>query len=438
MRSLCTVLVLAPLALVAQDAVLLQGEGDARVIMVRGVQQEGPDAPPLFQATWRFAGPDTDPVMALQRTTLTGPSVQVDLDELLLAGFGAYLDVHLHFEKQGVRADLPAEVMVRQLNGMVRAATDELGEAGPSVAVSQPTLEQMRRLCAIDWSKARFGIDAGDGQDKYLAIYRYVRTQRDELERQLRADLLPLAAVPVLQEAEPSAPVGNATSAATVCGAVYDDNNFLCALDLAVSDTLLAIPDARLEKLLFSDARVDEEAVVPAMKVRKRDRWLKAELDRLNERIDESDQRRELWALRDRIEDLEGRMDDLALEMQDLKAPEGGNPIAELSRLTGANVTVRFPKGGTALDTEARVMLNEVFEQLARDGSQRILVTGYSDATGDPAINLRLSELRANAVRDHLLQRGVEPSRVLVNYYGDSRSAGEDPAERRVEIEWVP
>jgi outer membrane protein OmpA-like peptidoglycan-associated protein len=423
--------------LVAQDGLLLQGEGDARMILVRGVEAEGGDAPPVFQATWRFAGADTDPVMALQRTTLTDPSVQVDLDELLLAGFGAYLDVHLHFGKEGVNADLPAEVMVLQLNGMVRAATEELGEAGPPVAVSQPTLEQMQRLCAIDWSKARFGIDAGDGQDKYLAIYRYVRAQRDELERQLRADLLSLAAVHVLQEAEPSPPIGNSASAATVCGAVYDDNNFLCALDLAVSDTLLAIPDVRLEQRLF--ARPESPvAEVPTMKVRKRDRWLKAELDRLNERIEESDQRRELWALRDRIEDLEGRMDDLALEMQDMQAPAEANPIAELSRLNGANVTVRFPKGGTELDTDARIMLNEVFEQLARDGAQRILVTGYSDATGDPALNLRLSERRANAVRDHLLQRGVDPSRVLVNYYGDSRSAGEDPLERRVEIEWVP
>jgi outer membrane protein OmpA-like peptidoglycan-associated protein len=48
-----------------------------------------------------------------------------------------------------------------------------------------------------------------------------------------------------------------------------------------------------------------------------------------------------------------------------------------------------------------------------------------------------LSEQRAKAVRNYLLQRGIAPERLLVNYYGDSRSAGRDPRERRVEIEWL-
>jgi outer membrane protein OmpA-like peptidoglycan-associated protein len=52
-------------------------------------------------------------------------------------------------------------------------------------------------------------------------------------------------------------------------------------------------------------------------------------------------------------------------------------------------------------------------------------------------VNLRLSEQRAKAVRNYLLQRGINPDRLLVNYYGDSRSVARDPGERRVEIEWI-
>jgi outer membrane protein OmpA-like peptidoglycan-associated protein len=440
MRALFLAPLLLPSLLMAQERLLLTGESDARTVLVRG-QHEGEEAAgPVLQATWRFAGEDVDPVMSFQRTSLNAGAAELSLDELVLAGFGAYLDARVHFEKQGVRADLPVDVMVRQLNGMVRAATDELGEGDGVAAVSEPTMQQLDRLCHIDWSQARFGVDGGAEQDKYLAIFYYVRSQRDELERQLRADLLPLATVPVIREEE--LPPGRAVSVNSLCGSVFDDRNFLCALDLGVTDTTLVMTDVPMDAyMLLALQRPSPPApVAEEFKVRKRDRWLKTELDRINERIDEVDQRKELWALRDRLDDLDGRLDDLSMELREVRE-EGvptGNPIAELSVLTGRNVTVRFSKGGVVLDSDGMVLLNEVFEQLARDPAQRILITGHSDASGDPATNLVLSERRAKAVRSYLVARGVEEERLLVNFYGDSRSIGPDAAERRVEIEWLP
>ena len=175
-------------------------------------------------------------------------------------------------------------------------------------------------------------------------------------------------------------------------------------------------------------------------KIRKRDRWLKAELDIINDRIDKLDQRKELWSLRDRMDDMEGRIDDIGMEVREIKesdVPTTENPLANLSDLTGSNITVRFPRNLSMLDAESRVMLNEVFEQLARAQQDRVLITGYTDRSGDPEVNLALSEQRAKAVRNYLLARGIEPERLLVNYYGDSRSNGRDPSERRVEVEWL-
>ena len=129
----------------------------------------------------------------------------------------------------------------------------------------------------------------------------------------------------------------------------------------------------------------------------------------------------------------------LTLQVRDVRSnvPEEENPSANLSDLVGRNITVRFDRNSTQLNAEYRVLLNEVFEQLARSSIQRVLVTGYSDRTGDPDQNLRLSELRAHAVRNYLMQRGISAERLLVNYYGDSRSSGRDPSERRVELEWI-
>ena len=50
---------------------------------------------------------------------------------------------------------------------------------------------------------------------------------------------------------------------------------------------------------------------------------------------------------------------------------------------------------------------------------------------------MAISEARAKAVRAYLVARGISEERLLVNYYGSTRSLGVDPDERRVEIEWL-
>jgi outer membrane protein OmpA-like peptidoglycan-associated protein len=442
---------LGRLVLHAQPTVDLRAESDASLVLVRGFQGADATAPAL-QATWRFSS-DTPATFSFQRLS-AGGSGELMLRRLVIAGIEQYLDQHVHFGKQGVTADLSDERMMADMNAMVEAAAAEFDASEGVGGFSEATMEQLERVTHIDWSKASFGVDAGKDQDKYLAIYYYVRSQRQELERQLRADLLPLASVAVWTQ-EPVIDAfsrGRDETVPTVCSTVYDDQNFLCALDLSAMDTLNLASDQGLnDELLASLARQARRTIAqrppeaewtpPPPRIRKRDRWLKVELDAINERIDDLDQRKELWALRDRMDDAEARMDDLTLELRELKDrpvdEPSDNPLAVLSELTGQDLVVRFNRGSSELDASHRVILNEVFEQLARSTKDRILITGYTDRSGDPSVNMLLSELRAKAVRNYLLQRGIEADRLLVNYYGDSRSQGHDPTERRVQLEWL-
>lgn len=432
----------------AQRGLDLRAEGDATSVMVRGYEDPVATEPTL-QAIWRMPA-DSPATFSYQRLSAPAGDHALMLRPLLIAGIEHYLDERIHFAKKGVVADASDERMLTDLNAMARTAAREFEASEGFSGFTEPTMEQMERVTHIDWSQASFGVDAGGDQDKYLAIYFYVRSQRQELARQMRADLLPLAGINVLAP-EPTGDAfstGRGVEVPTVCSTVYDDRNFLCALDLGV-DTASGAGSGRLtDELLAHIAtkarRVLDDPPPPPQewqpKIRKRDRWLKAELDIINERIDKLDQRKELWALRDRMDDMEGRIDDIGLEVSGIKA--GGtttseNPLAELSDLTGHNITVRFPRNLSTLDGESRVMLNEVFEQLARAPADRVLITGYTDRSGDPDVNLALSEQRAKAVRNYLLARGIGPERLLVNYYGDSRSSGRDPGERRVEVEWL-
>lgn len=450
MRALLFLAALITVPALAQEGLDLRAESDATTVLVRGYM-DAEASQPAVQATWRFM-PDTPATFSFQRlSSATGDRI-LTLRQLLLAALEQYLDQRVHFTKQGVRTDVPEEQMLREMNAMAERTAAEFGVNAAFGGFSEPAFEQLERVTHIDWSQATFGVDAGNDQDKYLAIYYYVRSQRKELERQLRADLMGLASVEVLAaQAGPDVfAVGRSVSVPTVCSTVYDDENFLCALDLTVSDTLLALADVPLtDAVLVNIARQarrkegEEALAAPAtnVRIRKKDRWLKAELDAINERIDQLDQRKELWALRDRMDDLESRLDDIGLEVKEIKeqgvATPSDNPIANLSELVGRNVTLRFERGSSRLGPDHLALLNEVFEQLARSSADRVLITGYSDRSGDPGVNMVLSELRARAVRDHLLRRGIPADRLLLNYYGDSRSLGEAADERRVEVEWL-
>lgn len=426
--------------LTAQSTMQLTGESTGSEVIVQG-SVDDPNAPvPVFQAVWRDV-PGAGAVFQIQRTAAPDDKLRLMLDRLMEAGIGAYLDARVHFTKQGVVTDVPSAQLAQEIDAMVKAAATDLGVPLAFDGLSEPTRMQLSRLTHIDWSQARNGVDAGDDQDKYLAIYFYVRSQREELERQLRADLLPLASVAVLGKGvdEP----GSQLRINSTCGTVFDEQNYLCALDLQLADTGGGGIDPALGERLMQamvERTAEDTTAVDVPRIRKRDRWLKTELDGINDRIDQLDQRRELWAIRDRMDDIEDRLAGLTLEVREVaegSGSESDNPSANLSDLVGRNITVRFERNSTQLDREYRVLLNEVFEQLARGEDERVLITGYSDRSGDPSMNLRLSELRANAVRHYLMERGIPGERLLVNFYGDSRSMGRDPDERRVEVEWI-
>ena len=55
-----------------------------------------------------------------------------------------------------------------------------------------------------------------------------------------------------------------------------------------------------------------------------------------------------------------------------------------------------------------------------QNGDQRtVRLTGYTDKKGGATANQRLSERRAQAAKDFLLSRGIEPDRIMVFGHGE-------------------
>ncbi len=100
-----------------------------------------------------------------------------------------------------------------------------------------------------------------------------------------------------------------------------------------------------------------------------------------------------------------------------------------------------FASGKSVLEAPSGKVLDQLIALLAAYPKNRVLVEGHTDSTGDKTYNLKLSELRAKAVRDYLIKRGgYESSRFSVTGYGvtkpvaDNKTRAGRSLNRRVEV----
>lgn len=103
-----------------------------------------------------------------------------------------------------------------------------------------------------------------------------------------------------------------------------------------------------------------------------------------------------------------------------------------------------FDSGSSAISPGAAQRLGSLAQTLSRYPASQVVIRGYTDSVGSEASNLRLSEDRANNVRNYLIDRGVAASRVTAMGFGEQFPLASNATEagrqqnRRVEIEIVP
>lgn len=108
-----------------------------------------------------------------------------------------------------------------------------------------------------------------------------------------------------------------------------------------------------------------------------------------------------------------------------------------------APAMVYFAADSDELDAAARARLDETAAQYRKDGSRQVVIAGHADPReGSPAYTVGLSQRRANAVRNHLADRGVSHGAMTTQAFGQSRPAIEssraEADNRRVEITFGP
>ncbi len=82
---------------------------------------------------------------------------------------------------------------------------------------------------------------------------------------------------------------------------------------------------------------------------------------------------------------------------------------------------VHFNTGESKLRSSSYEALDRLVKALEKKESMRVLVAGHTDNKGDKASNRKLSRARAKAVKDYLVENGIDPSRVEAKGYGESQ-----------------
>jgi outer membrane protein OmpA-like peptidoglycan-associated protein len=91
-----------------------------------------------------------------------------------------------------------------------------------------------------------------------------------------------------------------------------------------------------------------------------------------------------------------------------------------------------FASGKADLAAGALVALGDAIA--AAKSGKRLVLSGFHDATGDPAFNAELAKQRALAVRDALVGAGVAETSMELKKPEQTTGTGNDAEARRVEV----
>lgn len=120
-------------------------------------------------------------------------------------------------------------------------------------------------------------------------------------------------------------------------------------------------------------------------------------------------------------------------------------PTAEVKRVDeGINITfetgLMFQKNSSVLNENYKGDLTSAAEVFAKYPETNLLIEGHTDDSGTDEVNMALSEKRAKAVSAFLKSKGIDGSRLIEKWYGETQPKYPNDTEenriknRRVEV----
>ena len=108
--------------------------------------------------------------------------------------------------------------------------------------------------------------------------------------------------------------------------------------------------------------------------------------------------------------------------------------------VSSKSYSIEFETGAASIKSASYRLLNEIFESAVVAEGLKLGVYGHTDNNGNDAVNIPLSEKRADAVRQYLVSKGLPVNRIESKGFGSSKPVADNNSDagrsknRRVEI----
>lgn len=107
---------------------------------------------------------------------------------------------------------------------------------------------------------------------------------------------------------------------------------------------------------------------------------------------------------------------------------------AQAEAAFAGSASIGFKSGSDVLTGSSSAALDDIAAAivalLQADPAAKVAIEGHTDAQGDADFNLELSQERADAVRDYLVGRGVEPGALTATGYGEARPVASNDTDK--------
>ena len=110
-------------------------------------------------------------------------------------------------------------------------------------------------------------------------------------------------------------------------------------------------------------------------------------------------------------------------------------------KLEFAATAILFDADAAKIQKASFPILNDIVKIMKEYQDHKLYLEGHTDISGNPDRNLTLSKERAEAVKNYLVDKGIDAGRIMVSWHGDTRpKASNDTPEgraqnRRVEMD---
>jgi outer membrane protein OmpA-like peptidoglycan-associated protein len=101
---------------------------------------------------------------------------------------------------------------------------------------------------------------------------------------------------------------------------------------------------------------------------------------------------------------------------------------------------LEFETGKSVIRTSSYISLDELAQMMIKRPEFRLLLSGHTDNVGKPETNMNLSKNRTMAVKDYLIKKGIDESKIKTEWFGhtkpiaDNSTADGRQRNRRVEM----